>query len=430
MANGVVEGTVQYPVTSTVSRATQEALLMSRSRLLVFFLAFLLRAAATNAESNLPVVELHVTTEIGSEQYIPCTVKLVLPKGSEEKTTDVLRGKIRIRGASSQGYDKKSFALKLDESTRWLGLHKDRDWVLNAAFVDCSMMRHKLSYDLFQSLSTESARRYAASSRFVEVNLNGRYHGVYLLMERVERSLLDLRRFDSQAAEHACIYKAVDHGADFLQQGHAAYEQHEPEAEVLEYWSPLDKLNRFVGQASDREFFDAKTGIGSRVDVDYAIDFHLLLLLTSNMDGTDKNFVIARDAPSTTMPQPKFFFVPWDYDATFGRNWEGSVVEPREWLSNHLFDRLLGNATCKQKYAERWKGLRKRQFSVETISRMIDDNARSLGTAATRNERRWKGKTGGNSGQLSFTEDLKQMKTWLAARTKWLDAEIGRRTGR
>lgn len=403
---------------------------MNRSRFTILCLAFLATAAAANAESNLPVIELHATQGMGSEQYIPCTVKMVSPPTVKDGNSDLLPGKIRVRGASSQGYDKKSFALKLDESTRWLGLRKDRDWVLNAAFVDCSMMRHKLSYDLFQSLSSDGAKRFAASSRFVDVNLNGRYHGVYLLMERVERSLLGLRRFDKSDTDHACIYKAADHGADFRQQGHGAYEQHEPEPEELEYWSPLDELNRFVGQASDSKFFDARTGIASRVDVDYAIDFHLLLLITSNMDGNDKNFVIARDAPSEATPQPRFFFVPWDYDATFGRNWEGSIVEPREWLSNHLFDRLLGNATYKQKYATRWKALRKQQFSVESISRMIDDNARTLGPAASRNERRWKQIDPRDPNQLTFAKDVTQMKNWVAARTKWLDAELTRRTGR
>lgn len=403
---------------------------MNRSRFVIVCLAFVATAAATHAESNLPVIELQATSEIGSEQYVPCTIRMVSPKSINEGNSDLLRGKIRVRGATSQGYDKKSFALKLDESTRWLGLQKERDWVLNAAFVDCSMMRHKLSYDLFQSLSEDGAKRFAASSRFVEVNLNGRYHGLYLLMERVERSLLGLRRFDSNDSGHACIYKAVDHGADFRQQGHGAYEQHEPEPEVLEYWKPLDELNQFVGQAPDRTFFDAKSGIGSRIDLDYAIDFHLLVLFTSNMDGSDKNFVLARDAPSATVQQPRFFFVPWDYDATFGRNWEGSIVEPKEWLSNHLFDRLLSNASYKQKYAARWKALRKRQFSVENIARMIDDNAQTIGAAATRNERRWKEIDPGNSDQLTFTEDLKQMKNWVAARTKWLDTEIGRRTAR
>ncbi|TXI10153.1 MAG: hypothetical protein E6Q76_04530 [Rhizobium sp.] len=401
---------------------------MNRSRIVLFTVALLAAVASARAESNLPVLELKTTDDINSEQYVSCTVKMVSPASIKDGNTDLLRGKIRYRGASSQGYDKKSFALKLADATRWLGLQKERDWVLNAAFVDCSMMRHKLSYDLFQSLSSDGAKRFAASSRFVEINLNDHYHGVYLLMERVERSLLGLRRFEPQDATHACIYKAVDHGADFQQQGHNAYEQHEPEPETLEYWTPLEELNQFVGQASDRKFFDPATGIASRIDVDYAIDYHLLLLLTSNMDGYDKNFIIARDAVSESLPQPKFFFVPWDYDATFGRNWEGSLVEPREWLSNHLFDRLLGNRTYKQKYAARWKALRKQQFSVENISLMIDENAKTLGPAAARNEKRWKDIPEGDTSQLTFAEDIRQMKKWVAARTKWLDSEIARRT--
>jgi predicted nucleic acid-binding Zn finger protein len=346
----------------------------------------------------------------------------------KEGDSDLLKGQIRIRGASSQAYEKKSFAFKLDEPARWLGLGKERDWILNAAFVDCSMMRHKLSYDLFKSLSVEGAQRLASSSRFVEIQLNGQYHGVYLLMERVERSLLGLQRFDKSATHHAVIYKAIDHGANFQQLGHGAYEQHEPEPELCEYWMPLDDLNQFVSNAPGTQFFDAKSGIGTRFDVDYAIDYHLFLLLTSNMDGNDKNFILARDAPTEAIPQPRFFFVPWDYDATFGRNWDGSIVEPNQWLSNHLFDRLLENVTYKKKYISRWRGLRKQQFSVQNISRMIDENSRTLGAAAARNERRWKGILAPNSGQLTFAEDLKQMKAWIALRTKWLDEELARRT--
>ena len=81
-------------------------------------------------------------------------------------------------------------------------------------------------------------------------------------------------------------------------------------------------------------------------------------------------------------------------------------------------------------YAARWKALRKQQFSVDNIARLIDDNAKTLGPAATRNERRWKHIDPRDPNQLTFTEDLKQMKKWVAARTKWLDTELARRTSR
>ena len=148
------------------------------------------------------------------------------------------------------------------------------------------------------------------------------------------------------------------------------------------------------------------------------------------MDGFDKNFILARNAVTEAHPVPRFFFVPWDYDATFGRNWEGSPVEPTFWLSNHLFDRLLSHEVFRRKYLDRWQALRRRQFSVETVHRMIDDNARSVATTARRNESRWTPIRGAESGSLAFTEDVTQMKEWVVARTRWLDAEMERQTRR
>jgi hypothetical protein len=386
-------------------------------------------AGPAGFEPNLPVVLLQTAKPIGSEPRVPCSVTLVLPNGAGPGSTGALGGLIRFHGATSQGYPKKSFALTLNAPVRWPGLRESPHWVLNAAFVDRSLMRHKLSYDLFQSLSAEGARRFASSSRFVEVNLNGRYHGAYLLMERVDRALLELRRYDSNATSQAVIYKAVDHSANFGSEGHPGYEQREPSPEVREYWGPMDELNGFVSRASKETFFDPEKGVASRLDLDNVIDFHLLVLLTSNVDGIDKNFIIARDAATTTRPAPKFFFVPWDYDATFGRSWEASRVGPNEWMSSHLFDRLLADAGYRQRFAARWRKHRANQFSVQNLTRMIDQNARVLGDAVQRNETRWKTLDGPYPDRLSFNQDLEQMKEWIVARITWLDADIARRTG-
>src|SRR5205085_480718 len=115
----------------------------------------------------------------------------------------------------------KSFGVTLNAPASLLGMSSNVHWVLNAAFIDRSFMRHKLSYDLFLALSSPDAPRYAAASRFVEVVLNGKYQGAYLLMQRVDRTLLQLRPFSSNETRHACIYKAVDHAANFGQPGHA-----------------------------------------------------------------------------------------------------------------------------------------------------------------------------------------------------------------
>jgi spore coat protein CotH len=300
-------------------------------------------------------------------------------------------------------------------------------WILNAAYIDRSLMRHKLAYDLFRSLSTPRNPRYAVASRFVEVTLNQRYHGVYLLMERVDRALLELHPFHSNETTHACIYKAVDHAANFSRKGHAGFEQREPEPLTGVYWEPLDQLNRFVASAPAAEFFNPTTGIDAKLDPDNAIDFLLLVLLTSNMDGITKNFLLARDASPTNTNLPKFFFAPWDYDGTFGRNWDASPVDPTDWLSNHLFDRLLANPAWRARLSARWKQLREQEFSLKTIQGLIDANVQILGPAVDRNNKRWPPSDGPYPDALTFAEEITQMKSWVEARLKWLDAEIPRR---
>ncbi|MBI1841529.1 MAG: CotH kinase family protein [Verrucomicrobia bacterium] len=312
-------------------------------------------AGEAGLESHLPVIFLQTEELVVSERKVACHVRCVPPKGQEAGSNLVHAGVVKLHGASSLRYPKKSFGLTLDEPTPWLGMRESSHWVLNAAFVDRSLMRHKLSYDLFRSLSVSNAPRFASASRFVEVNLNGRYHGAYLLMERVDRSMFGFRRFDSNALHHAAIYKAVDHAAGFNRLGHGGFEQREPDPLLREYWGPLDRFQRFVSTTKDADFFDPEKGIAARLDLGNTIDFHLLVLLTSNMDGFDKNLILARDMPTTNGPLPRFFFAPWDYDATFGRNWEASRVGADAWLSNHLFDRLLTNADYRKAYLARWE---------------------------------------------------------------------------
>ena len=386
-------------------------------------------AVATNAGQNLPLLILKSAKPVGSEARVACSAALLPAAGETAGNTNALTGQIKFHGASSQGYAKKSFGLALDESVRWLGMRKSSHWVLNAAFVDRSLMRHKLAYDLFRSLAREGEPRFATASRFVELQLNGNYHGVYLLMERLDRSLLELHRYDSNALTHACLYKAVDHSANFSQPGHAGYEQRDHDGLKVPYWTPMDEFNQFVSRAPDAEFFHPVTGIASRLDLGNAMDFHLLVLLTSNIDGITKNFILARDTPTSALPKPRFFFSVWDYDATFGRSWEASRIDHTAWLSNHLFNRLLGNPTYRQQFAARWRQLREREFSAVTIARMIDDNARTLGDAVGRNLTRWKSQNGAYPDRLTFEEDLRQMKAWTVARIQWLNVEIARRTG-
>jgi spore coat protein CotH len=402
------------------------------SSILLLLSAVPLSAATNNSaasDSQLAMVYLEAQEAIVSDQRVPCTFRLTSPEGTPSTPTNALPAVIKYHGATSQAYAKKSFGVTLDAPVSLLGMRTNAHWILNAAYIDRSLMRHKLAYDLFRSLSTPGNPRYAVASRFVNVTLNQRYHGVYLLMERVDRALLELHPYHSNDTSHACIYKAIDHAANFSRSGHAGFEQREPEPLTGVYWQPLDHFNRFVATSSPPDFDNPQAGIESRLDSGNATDFFLLVLLTSNMDGITKNFILARDISATNAHLPRFFFAPWDYDGTFGRNWDASPVEPTAWLSNHLFDRLLANPAWRARLASRWKQLREREFSLKTIHGMIDVNAQILGPTLPRNDNRWPAADGPYLDKITFQKEIAQMKSWVEARLKWLDAEIPRRAG-
>ena len=95
---------------------------------------------------------------------------------------------IEVRGATSQTFPKKQYALETreaDGSNRnvpLLGLPRENDWILHAPYTDKTLVRNAVAYRLARSMG-----RYASRTRFCEVVLNGEYQGVYLLLEKIKR---------------------------------------------------------------------------------------------------------------------------------------------------------------------------------------------------------------------------------------------------
>ena len=378
--------------------------------------------------SNLPVVVIDTQKKpVVDRNMIPCSVRVLPANKTNFAGVNPCFGSVRVHGATSSGYPKKSYRISLTNDTQFLDLRKNSQWILNAAFIDRSLMRHKLAYDLFMKMGTPERPRYAAGSRFVEVFLNDEYMGVYLFMEKVNRKLFNLIKFDTNNFSHSCIYKAVDHAANFDQTGANGYEQQEPEPEIFQYWKPLQELNTFISTSKKEDFFNSTNGIESQIDIENAIDFHLLVLLTSNSDGITKNYFLARNGQKEPPQREKFFFAPWDYDGSFGRNWDGNRYPHDAWLSNRLFDRLNESKEYRKRFAARYNELRKTVFSEESLFGMIDENVRTLGDAVKRNAERWKNAINYYPDRTTFDEDISYMKEWLRKRLKWLDDEINRR---
>lgn len=78
--------------------------------------------------------------------------------------------------------EKKSYSLELDTAGDLLDMGIGEKWVLLANALDASHIRNKLVYDF----AAEFGLAYSPESRWVDLYLNGRYAGLYLLAEKNE----------------------------------------------------------------------------------------------------------------------------------------------------------------------------------------------------------------------------------------------------
>ena len=118
------------------------------------------------------------------ENYVPMTLKTD-NCDSKYVLNDVV-GNIKLRGNGTLTYDKKAYRLKFDNKVNLLGVNQDlkaKSWVLIADYADQSMMRNATAYYIGNSLFNYS-NNYCSDYKHVNVYLNNKYNGVYLLAEQ------------------------------------------------------------------------------------------------------------------------------------------------------------------------------------------------------------------------------------------------------
>lgn len=162
-------------------------------------------------ESNLPVV--YIDTEGGAdivskEEYINATMRI---QGNDEfSEADVLyEGEIEIRGRGNTTWTKpkKPYRIKLDKKANLCGMGSSKHWVLLANYMDRSLMRNTLAYNLSGSMGMTNM-----STVWVDVVLNGEYIGNYQLCEniRIDENRVDIFDWESFVEDAAEVIAEVE----------------------------------------------------------------------------------------------------------------------------------------------------------------------------------------------------------------------------
>ncbi|MEM6963984.1 MAG: CotH kinase family protein [Bacteroidota bacterium] len=388
-----------------------------------------------------PIIQIDTDGQtIQNDPKIPIGFKINDPdfliNGMPERELTSYAG-IEFRGGSAQSYPKKAYGLELWKNSfggekidaPLLGMRDDDDWILDAMYIDKGRMRHRVSMDIwldFQEvyyLHEEPDARSGVRGKMVEVFIDDRYRGIYMLSERMDRKQLQLKEFENGADDFGVLYKSTHWGngtvtfagyweeADSLNGYWDGWEHKYPDTEAEGiFWDPISDFTRFVLYSSDDEF---KNQINDHLQLGNAADYYMFLNLMRADDNVGKNMFLAMYDTSEV-----FFIAPWDLDGTWGRFWDGSATSPNVILTNGLFNRLIETnaGNFKNLLKQRWLSARSGIFSKNSLMSYFEYYAElmTLNGSFEREFTKW-------NMVVPLEDEMEHISTWLDDRLAYLD---------
>lgn len=218
---------------------------------------------------------------------------------------------VHLKGNSSynapnSGY-KKSFKLDFDkyvDGQDYDGLDKLN---LNNCMGDPTMMREKLTLDLFNDYGVPAAR-----ATFANVYLNDTLWGIYSVCEIVEGTFLK-DRFGDKSGN---LFKGDSNGHLIWENSDQTsyYGDYELETnDSLNDWSDLVHLLDMINNTTDNDFEDSLETV---LNTDLAIKYWAICNLLVNLDsylGSGHNYYIYHN-----LSTDKFDWIPWDVNESIG----------------------------------------------------------------------------------------------------------------
>ncbi|HYI19169.1 MAG TPA: CotH kinase family protein [Solirubrobacteraceae bacterium] len=352
----------------------------------------------------------------------------------------VFRGRIGIerRGQSSQAFPKKGYGFELrtrdgdNRDAALLGMPADDDWVLHAAYNDKTLMRNALAYATARRMG-----RYASRTRFVELRLDGRRHGVYVLMEKLK---LHDDRIDveepGQLVEWTFGWQVRQKRERSFRLPVSGYHILFEDPERDDLGPERIRAVRAELSAAERALYGdgfrrPATGWRAHLDEGAAVDFLLVNELFKNQDAFRASTYLHRPEDGRWTLGPV-----WDFDISMGNSdygesarLRGPMLAKRSWGGRFYEDPALVAAM-----RARWRELREGGLKGWLL-RTVDQTAGRLRRtgAAGRNFRRWPvlgvrvwPNPPAAVRRTTYGAEVRALRSWLVRRVAWLDRNVGR----
>lgn len=367
---------------------------------------------------------------------------------------------IEVRGSSSAFFDKKSYGVALWDSNNQevdsplLGLGADSDWILHGPFIDKTLVRNNLGYQVSRDMG-----QWAARSVYIELflydgpvdptnvtavpydkaYLQKYYKGTYLLMEKIRRGghRVDVAKLNStmtSAEEITGGYiLSVDREKDrtvIATYGQDSVVLRYPAQEIPLHINYITQfMANFQAIINGPGFANSETGYPSIIDAQSFIDQMILQEWSCNTDAYSFSAFMHKDRDGPLRAGPV-----WDLNLAFGTEnycadgWQYEDGAPFWWT------RLAQDPAYNCLAKRRWQELRAGVLSTANINAMIDEMILPLAESRNRNflekwfpaleQVLWL-----VNPVRTYAAEISAMKAFIQQRAQWLDTQFPAKAG-
>ena len=403
--------------------------------------------------TTLPVVYMNTKgQQVLKENAIWGNIALLDGNGEERSVfstpNSIYRATIKYRGASSYSkFDKKQYRIKFYKNKKdsakevsLAGMGANSEWVLNGPYLDKTLIRNKLVYDLARELNG-----WAPDTRFVELFVDGEYQGVYLAVEPVTNgeSRLRLAEFGLLSGETAYIVNRdrIDTGSEEIDTWgktngytyNALYIRYPSKNKITEKQKEYIQkdISEFEQALYGKNFSDKRIGYQAYIDMDNWVDYFIINEFAMNYDAGNLSTYLYKELDG------KLQLAVWDFNNGFDNyQWFRTETDVLHTVENSWFQRLWQDEAFRERVCERYVQLRKTTLSDEHIAEEIASYQEELGDAVDRNFKVWgysfdeallagTSKDGTSRNIRSYEEAMKQLTDTIRERLAYLDNELG-----
>ena len=352
------------------------------------------------------------------ETEIPSRLQIY---GKDAPVSEVYELTVRGRGNSSFKMPKYGMKLEFKDKVSLFGMPKNRDWALVANFGDKSHLRNYMATRLSEWLGMP----YTPRCRFVEVYLNRKYVGLYLLSEtvKVAKNRVNIEENDTTFLFEKENDKKIDEPFIRSSIGYAFHVKSpkNPSEESLELLrSHLDDFETYI-----LRYDTADTGgIAKWIYMEDFLPYYWVQEYSKNEDA-----IFARSIFMTWQKGGQIHFGPiWDFDISFGnesrelnRKYENWHIRNYRWFYYFFKDEGIRSQVRQYWFDHR-----------ETFYALIDSVPvyEKIIAKAVKNEyRRWPIMSNTENWALKdpyedYDEAIEVMVQWMKDRFDWIETTL------